>query len=457
MITTINPSTGDPIATYEVMQEAETGRLLNDIGAAFELWRRSSAGERRDRMNAVAGLLRERKDEHARLISLEMGKPLAQSVAEVLKCAWVCEYYAEHAESFLSPEESVIDGKRALVTMEPLGVILGVMPWNFPYWQVFRFAAPAIMAGNGIVLKHAPNVTGCAVAIEQLFRDAGFPPDLYRAAHFAPDDVDRLTGFIIDHPVVRAASVTGSSAAGRAVASKAGQALKRSVLELGGSDPYLVLDDADLALAVDVCVAGRLLNAGQSCISAKRFIVHASVAEAFTESIVGRMSAAVMGDPFAEGVDLGPVAREDLRLQLHFQVERSVAAGASLLCGGFLPEGPGWFYPPTVLAGVRKGMPAWDEELFGPVAVIIGAENDDEAVSIANDSLFGLGSAVFSSDVERAMAISGRIESGTCFINSMVKSDPRLPFGGVKQSGYGRELSHHGIREFVNIRSIYLG
>lgn len=454
MIVTINPATGESLAEYHVMSSGEIDRVLRQADLDFRSWRTTSMDERQRLMKRLGALLRERQADHARLISLEMGKPLAQAAGEVNKCAWVCDYFAEHAESFLQPEESMLDGARGLVKFEPLGVILGVMPWNFPYWQVIRFAAPAIMAGNGVVVKHAPNVTGCSIAIEELFRDAGFPEHLYRAVHVGLEDVDRMTGFMIDHPAIKAVSVTGSTGAGRAVASKAGRAIKRSVLELGGSDPYIVLDDADIAQAVSVCVAGRLLNTGQSCIAAKRFIVHSKVIGEFTRLLVPKMKNAVMGDPFADGVELGPIARADLRDLVHAQVTRSVDAGAKLLCGGILPEGPGFFYPPTVLAGVRKGMAAWEEEIFGPVATVIEVRDGEEAVDVANDSEYGLGSAVFSRDQERALAIADRLEAGNCFINSMVKSDPRLPFGGVKLSGYGRELSHHGIREFVNIKSI---
>ncbi|NTV02967.1 MAG: NAD-dependent succinate-semialdehyde dehydrogenase [Chlorobiaceae bacterium] len=454
MIVTINPATGEPIAEYATMPSGEIDRLLRLVDADFRRWRLTGMEERSRLMKRLAELLREQQEEHARLVSLEMGKPLGQSRAEVGKCAWVCDWFADRAAEFLQPEESEFDGAKGIVRFEPLGVVLGVMPWNFPYWQVLRFAAPAIMAGNGIVVKHAPGVTGCSIAIEKLFVDAGFPEHLYRAVHVALDDVDRLTGFMIDHPAVQAVSVTGSTGAGRAVASKAGRAIKRSVLELGGSDPYIVLDDADLSQAVDVCVASRLLNSGQSCIAAKRFIVHTALIDEFTEMLVRKMRAAKVGDPFANGVDVGPIARADLRDLVHSQVERSVAAGAKLLCGGVFPQGPGYFYPPTVLGGVRKGMAAWEEEIFGPVATVIEVRDDDEAVAVANDSEYGLGSAVFSRDLDRALAIASRLETGNCFINSMVKSDPRLPFGGVKLSGYGRELSHHGIREFVNIKTL---
>ena len=453
MIVTINPATGEALAEYSSMPSGQIDKVLRLADADFRKWRLTAMEERSRLMKQLAALLREQQGEHARLMSLEMGKPLRQAIAEVNKCAVVCDWFAEKAEGFLQAEESDIDGARGVVRYEPLGVILGVMPWNFPYWQVLRFAAPAIMAGNGVVVKHAPNVTGCSIAIEKLFVEAGFPEHLYRAVHVAPDDVDRLTGFMIDHPAVCAVSVTGSTGAGRAVASKAGRAIKRSVLELGGSDPYIVLEDADLRQAVELCVAGRLLNSGQSCIAAKRFVVHTAVIEEFTGMLVRKMQSVVMGDPFAEGVEVGPIARADLRDLVHSQVERSVEAGAKLLCGGVMPEGPGCYYPPTVLAGVRKGMAAWEEEIFGPVATVIEVRDDDEAVDVANDSEYGLGSAVFSRDPDRALSIASRLETGNCFINSMVKSDPRLPFGGVKLSGYGRELSHHGIREFVNVKT----
>jgi succinate-semialdehyde dehydrogenase / glutarate-semialdehyde dehydrogenase len=454
MILTVNPATEEVIAEYQTMQSSEIEEIIGFSHQDFLSWRGVSLRERSAMMSRLASLLRDQKDFHAALISREMGKPLLQAVAEVVKCSWVCDFYAEHAAHFLKPEESILDGgARGIVKFEPLGLVLGVMPWNFPFWQVFRFAAPAIMAGNAVIVKHSPNVSGSAIAIEKLFQEAGFPRHLYRTVHIALEDVDRLTGFMIDHPALKAVSVTGSTAAGRAVAAKAGRALKRSVLELGGSDPYIVLDDADLALAVDQCIAARLLNAGQSCIAAKRFIVQASVMEAFEALFLHRMKSAVMGDPFNPAVEVGPIARHDLREQLHDQVLRSLAEGAKLLCGGEIPPGKGYFYPPTILSGVRKGMATYSEETFGPVATLIVASDDEEAVRIANDTPYGLGSAVFSASRERALAVADQLEVGNCFINSMVKSDPRLPFGGVKESGYGRELSSYGIREFVNIKS----
>ena len=455
MIITVNPATAEPIAEYQTMTSGEIREAITRSYWEYISWREIAISERSALMKRLAKLLRQEKDQHGALISREMGKPLSQAVAEVEKSAWVCDYYADNAASFLKPEESILDGGvRGVVKFEPIGLALGIMPWNFPFWQVFRFAVPAIMAGNGIILKHSPNVTGSAIAIEQLFRDAGFPAHLYSAVHIDLEDVDRLTGFIIEHPAIQGVSLTGSTAAGRAVAAKSGKALKTSVLELGGSDPYIVLDDADIPKAVDICAAARLLNGGQSCIAAKRFIVQSRVFEQFEHRLLQRMQSAVMGDPFDPAVEVGPLARHDLREQLHSQVTRSVANGARLLCGGTIPEGKGFFYPPTVLSGVHKWMEVYSEETFGPVATLIEAKDDNEAILIANDTPYGLGSAVFSGNTDRALAIADQLDAGCCFINSMVKSDPRMPFGGVKQSGYGRELSSYGMHEFVNIKSL---
>jgi succinate-semialdehyde dehydrogenase / glutarate-semialdehyde dehydrogenase len=457
MIATINPATEEVLAEYPSMSQSDIERILDAAYRDFADWRRSPMLDRSRFMLRAAALLRERKAEYGVLVAREMGKPLAQAVAEIEKSAWVCDFYAANAEGYLQPEEIDMDGAKGMVVFEPLGLVLGVMPWNFPFWQVFRFAVPALMAGNGAIVKHSPNVTGCAIAIESVFRDAGFPENIYRTLHIELQDVDTLTGAVIAHPFVQAVSVTGSTAAGRAVATRAGRALKRSVMELGGNDPYIVLDDADLEKAVAVCAAARLLNSGQSCIAAKRFIVHRSVRRRFEELLLVRMLGATTGDPFDPATEVGPIARADLRMELHRQVSRSVTRGATLLCGGTLPEGKGYFYPPTILSDVTKGMAAYGEETFGPVATVIEAANDDEAVAIANDSEYGLGSAVFSADHGRALAVASRLETGNCFINAMVKSDPRLPFGGVKHSGYGRELSSYGIREFANIRSLYFG
>jgi succinate-semialdehyde dehydrogenase/glutarate-semialdehyde dehydrogenase len=374
-------------------------------------------------------------------------------VAEAEKCAFACDYFADHAEEFLAPVDVQTDASHSFWTYQPLGVVLAIMPWNFPFWQVFRFIAPSLMAGNGGVLKHASNVPGCAMMIEELLRDAGFPADLFRTLLVGTGAVPR----IIADPRVSAVTLTGSVGAGQAVAKAAGEHIKKTVLELGGSDPYVVLEDADLDAAADTCATSRLINSGQSCISAKRFVVVKGVKEEFLKRFVARMSAARMGDPLDEKTELGPLAREDLRNELHAQVMKSVARGAKVVLGGEVQKLKGAWYPPTVLVNVRPGMPAYDEELFGPVAAVIDAEGEDDAIRIANDSSFGLGAAVFTKDIARGERIAAeRLEAGNCFVNALVKSDPRLPFGGIKESGYGRELSPFGIREFVNVKTVWV-
>jgi succinate-semialdehyde dehydrogenase / glutarate-semialdehyde dehydrogenase len=449
----VNPTDGRLVHEYAETDQSGVERILRDAHAAFLDWRKTSFPERAGPMKRAGALLRERRDDLARLMAVEMGKPLAQGRAEAEKCAWVCDYYAETAERFLSPEEIPTDASRSYVAFTPLGVVLAVMPWNFPLWQVFRFAAPALMAGNAGVLKHAGNVSGCALAIERIFADAGIPPALFRALLVPSGRV----GEIIEAPEVTAVTLTGSTPAGQAVAARAGSLLKKTVLELGGSDPYLVLEDADLEAAAETCAASRLINGGQSCIAAKRFVVVESVREPFLERFVERMKARTMGDPLREGIDVGPQARVDLRDELNEQVRRSVAAGARVVLGGQVPEGPGAFYPPTVLDAVGPGMPAYHEELFGPVAAVISARDEADAVRISNDSPFGLGAAVFTRDAARGERLAAEaLDAGSCFVNSLVKSDPRLPFGGIKVSGYGRELSHFGIREFVNVKTVYV-
>lgn len=453
MITATNPATGDTVATYDATSAKDVRQTIKAVDAAYRDWRRTSFHERATLMRQAAALLRDRSDALAVLMAREMGKPVRGGRSEVEKCAWVCEYYAEHAEGFLADEAVATDATRSFVAYQPLGPIFAIMPWNFPLWQVFRFAAPALMAGNVGLLKHAANVPGCALAIESIFHDAGFPPDTFRALLID----SRQARAVIRHKLVRAVTLTGSTGAGRAVGKLAGDQLKKSVLELGGSDPYLILHDADLEQAVEACVTSRLINSGQSCIAAKRFVVVDAVRDEFEHRFVERMRRAKMGDPMAEDTDVGPQAREDLRDELHAQVERSVAKGAKCLLGGAVPDGPGAFYPPTVLTEVRKGMAAYDEELFGPVAAIIPVKNEATAIKVANDSVFGLGAAVFTRDVARGERIAAReLEAGACFVNAFVKSDPRLPFGGIKESGYGRELSHQGIREFVNVKAVYV-
>jgi succinate-semialdehyde dehydrogenase/glutarate-semialdehyde dehydrogenase len=386
-------------------------------------------------------------------MAMEMGKPIKSGQAEVEKCAWVCEYYAEHAEKMLQEEIIQTDARKSYVTYDPMGVILAIMPWNYPFWQVFRHAAPGLMAGNGVILKHASNVPGCSVAIADIFKRAGFPENLFQNFLIA----GRRAESLIEHPVIRAVTLTGSKSAGQAVAARAGKFLKKTVLELGGSDPYLILEDADLEKTAETCVASRLLNSGQSCIAAKRFVVVESVLKHFEEMLVEKMRSKKMGDPLDETVEIGPQARADLREDLHRQVVRSIEKGAICLLGGEISSGAGLFYPPTVLIEVAKGMPAYDEETFGPVAAIISVENEKQAIEVANDSAFGLGAAIFTRDVERGERIAANdLEAGNCFVNAFVKSDPRLPFGGVKESGYGRELSHYGLKEFVNIKTVYV-
>jgi succinate-semialdehyde dehydrogenase/glutarate-semialdehyde dehydrogenase len=404
-------------------------------------------------LRRAAQVLEDRREENALRMAEEMGKPLRDGRAEIDKCAWVCRYYADHGAGFLADQPVATDAAKSFVHFEPLGVVLAVMPWNFPFWQVFRFAAPALMAGNGALLKHASNVTGCALAIEEVLHQAGLPPALFRTLVIGSGRVEH----VLEHPRVAAATLTGSTPAGRAVAAKAGSLLKKTVLELGGSDPYLVLEDADLEAAVATCVQSRLINGGQSCIAAKRFIVPRRILTRFEERMVEQMAGKKVGDPRVEGNDLGPLARRDLRDELHRQVTGSLERGARLLLGGRVPEGPGAYYPPTVLTDVGPGMPAYGEELFGPVAAILPVADEEEAIRVANDSVFGLGAAVFTTDRERGEEIATRrLEAGSCFVNALVKSDPRLPFGGIKESGYGRELSAFGIREFVNIKTVYV-
>jgi succinate-semialdehyde dehydrogenase / glutarate-semialdehyde dehydrogenase len=452
-IEAINPATEETIRTYEQTTWEQIESILGEMQKTFLSWRETDFAERTKKMKVAARILRDHKDEYARLMADEMGKPLAQGKAESEKCAWCCDYYAENAKKFLAPEIVETDASKSFVSYQPLGIVLAVMPWNFPFWQVFRFAAPALMAGNAGLLKHASNVPGCALAIEKIFQDAGFPKDLFRSVLISNDVVAR----IIEHPDVKAATLTGSTPAGQSVGSKAGQALKKTVLELGGSDPYLILKDADLDLAVDTCVSSRLINGGQSCIAAKRFIVVKEVRKNFEDKFVAKMKSKKMGNPLEEGVDVGPQARVDLRNALHRQVVISIEKGARLLLGGAIPDHKGAYYEPTVLTDVKKGMPAYDEELFGPVAAIIPVEDEDEAIRVANDSVFGLGAAVFTQDLKRGEKIAEeKLEAGSCFVNAFVKSDPRLPFGGIKESGYGRELSYFGIREFVNIKTVYI-
>ncbi len=448
----IDPTTGEAVACYEEHGPGEVERRLVAAAEAFGGWRRTSLATRSEKVGRAAGLLRERRAELAQLMTREMGKPIGAAEAEVDKCAWVCEFYAENAEEFLAPEPIETDAGESFVRFDPLGAVLAVMPWNFPFWQVFRFAAPALMAGNVGLLKHASNVPGCALAIEELFRQAGCPDGVFVTLLVPSRIVPRL----IADPRVAAVTLTGSEAAGEAVAAEAGRQLKKTVLELGGSDPFIVLADADLGRAVAAAATARTINSGQSCIAAKRFIVEAPVAERFAAELAARMAALAVGDPSDPGTEVGPLARADLVEELHDQVERSVRKGAVLLTGGHRLERPGFFYAPTVLDRVEPGMAAFEEETFGPVAAVVRARDREHAVELANLSAYGLGASIWTGDPAAGRELAAEIESGSVFVNEIVKSDPRLPFGGVKRSGYGRELARYGIREFVNVKTVWV-
>lgn len=450
---TIDPATGKPGLVHDGHTRDEALAIVGRTRTAFDDWRRTPFAERARLMKAAAAVLRARKDDLAALMTAEMGKTLTDGRAEIEKCAGGCEFYAEHTESFLAPEPATIEGARAYATFNPLGVVLAVMPWNFPFWQVFRFAAPALMAGNGAVLKHASNVPGCALAIEGVFREAGFPADLFRALLIPSGEVRSL----IEDDRVAAVTLTGSVEAGRQVAAAAGGALKKVVLELGGADAYLVLEDADIDLAAKVCATARMVNGGQSCIAGKRFVVVESVAEAFEAALVGEMARIQAGDPRDPATVFGPLVSVAARDAIHAQVEASVKAGARLLLGGVVPDRPGAWYPPTILTDVAPGQPAHDEEVFGPVAAIIRARGEADAIRIANASPFGLGSGVITSNLARGERIAAtELEAGMAFVNANVRSDARLPFGGVKHSGHGRECSRHGLLEFVNVKTVWV-
>lgn len=447
----VNPHDGETIETYQEHDEAMVDRTLEAADHAFREWRKRPFSERSKMMKNAARILRARKGEFASLMALEMGKVLADGEAEIEKCAVCCDHYADHAIRFLGSQLIDSDAAKSYVAYDPLGVVLAIMPWNFPFWQVFRFAAPAVMAGNVGVLKHASNVTGCALAIEAVFKEAGFPTGVFSTVLVPGSKVDRL----IRHPAVKAVTLTGSTPAGKSVASVAGAELKKCVLELGGSDAYVVLEDADLDLAVDTCAKSRLINAGQSCIAAKRFIVVKSLHDEFERRYVEAFRSIRFGDPRDPRSTMGPLARVDLRDDVHGQVRKTIEQGARLLIGGEIPPGIGAYYPPTVLGGVRPGMVAFDEEIFGPVAAITEAADQADAIRLANLSPFGLGAAIFTRDKAKADRLAREIEAGCVFVNGLVKSDVRLPFGGVKQSGFGRELSWFGIQEFVNVKTIY--
>ena len=447
-----NPSTEEIIKEFKELTNQEIDEKLSLAFDTFHSWRETSFDQRAQKMRNAASLLRERNRTYATIVTQEMGKPMRESLAMMEKCAWVCEYYADNAEEFLKPEMVETDGSESYVRFDPIGIVLAVMPWNFPFWQVFRFIAPAAMAGNVGVLKHASNVQMSADAIEEIFRDAGFPVGVFQNFHIGSGKVEQ----IINDPRVRAATLTGSEYAGSQVAMQAGKQIKKTVLELGGSDPFIVLEDADLDQACVMGAGSRLLNTGQSCIAAKRFIVVDTIFDEFIIKFKEAFEKKVIGDPMDEKTEVGPLVNQQALNDISGQVEKSVAQGATVVTGGKQVGDKGYFYAPTILTDLKPGMPAYNQEIFGPVASVFRVKDADEAVTLANSIDFGLGSAIFTRDIEKAKELARRIESGAVFINSFVKSDPRMPFGGVKRSGYGRELSHYGIKEFVNIKSVWV-
>ncbi|MEM1244610.1 MAG: NAD-dependent succinate-semialdehyde dehydrogenase [Pseudomonadota bacterium] len=448
---TVNPATGQVIKTYEEMTEKEAFQIIDQTQQAFLKWRNVAIAERAKILHKVADLLKRNKNKYAEIITSEMGKPITPAVAEIEKCAWVCQHYAENAANYLEPRVITTEMQKSYVSYEPLGIIFAIMPWNFPFWQVFRFAAPTLMAGNAALLKHAPISTGAALMIEQLLHEAGLPENLFRTLVLSNEVAEK----VIANRLVKAVTITGSGRAGSIVGKTSAKHLKRVVLELGGSDPYLILADADLEEAAETCVKSRMNNSGQVCISAKRLIPVTEVRDEFEGLIKEKIKAYKMGDPQDSQTNMGPMARKDLRDEVHHQVLESVKKGAKLVMGGEIPDKDGFYYPPTLLTNVKPGMPAYDEEIFGPVICIVDTKDEADAIRIANDTPFGLAAAVFTRDLDRGEKIARhQIEAGSVAVNTFVASDPRLPFGGIKQSGYGRELSKEGIVSFTNVKTV---
>ncbi|MGE0639450.1 MAG: NAD-dependent succinate-semialdehyde dehydrogenase [Thermoanaerobaculia bacterium] len=452
-IASVNPATGETVRTFDAATESEIEAALALADSTFREWRRGDFSSRAVKMRHAADILEEEKERFGAIMTLEMGKPIGAAIAEAEKCALVCRYYAEHAEAFLAPEVVATDATRSFVRFDPLGPVLAVMPWNFPFWQVFRFAAPALMAGNVGILKHASNVPQSALAIAEIFARADFPAGCFQTLLVGTEVVARM----IDDPRVAAVTLTGSEGAGVAVGRAAGAQIKKAVLELGGSDPFVVMPSADLGKAAATAVKARTINNGQSCIAAKRFIVHEKVYDEFARLFVEGMRKLVIGDPVDPATEIGPLATASIRDELAAQVDRSVAQGATVLLGGAKLDRPGNFYPPTVLADPVPGTPAYDDELFGPVATLFRARDLDAAIELANHAVFGLGASFWSDEPGEIERATREIEAGSVFVNGMVKSDPRLPFGGIKRSGFGRELSIQGIREFVNVKTVWIG
>ena len=451
-ISTLNPATEKTIKIFSEFSDKEIDKILNAVAKTSIDWQQTSVKSRSKCMRRAGKILKKKKNELAKLITTEMGKPIMQAIAEIEKCALVCEYYASNGSMFLADNDYPSDASNSFVQYKALGTILAVMPWNYPFWQVFRFAAPALVAGNTAVLKHASNVPKCALAIEKVFIDAGFPKNTFRTLLIPGKKTEKL----LSDERIQAVTLTGSEKAGSKIAAKAGANIKKSVMELGGSDAFIVLPDADLERAVDVGIKARYQNTGQSCIAAKRFILDRNIANEFIERFVDKAKSLAQGNPLKDETYLGPMARKDLRATIHKQVNASLRSGAKLLLGGKINSRPGYYYPATILDQVRPGMRAYEEELFGPVTSMIRVRNIDEAIKIANDSHFGLGSSIWSKNNKKALKYAENLQAGATFINEMVKSDPRLPFGGIKKSGYGRELSEIGLREFVNIKTVYV-
>lgn len=449
----INPTNGKLIKEYKEYSNKEVINIIDAVEADWQIWKKTSFSHRKNLMQNAAQVLLDKKQEFAETMSLEMGKPLTESLAEVEKSAWVCNYYADEAENILADEYIESDASKSFVSFEPIGIVLAVMPWNFPFWQVFRFAAPALMAGNAAVLKHASNVQGSANDIERVFKLAGFPKNLFRNLIIKSNQVEA----VIKNPKIKASTLTGSEFAGSRVAMASGKEIKKTVLELGGADAFIILKDADIEKAAKVAVQARMLNNGQSCIAAKRFIIDKSVLSSFISLINSELDLLKIGNPLENGIQVGPLARADLREEIHSQVEQTIEQGATLLRGGKFIEGDGYFYEPTIISNLKPGMKLYYEESFGPVFSIFSFDTEEEAIQIANDSDFGLGGSLWTKDLAKGESLARKIESGGIFINGMTKSDPRLPFGGIKKSGYGRELSHYGIKEFVNMKTIWIG
>lgn len=450
--TAINPANGEQLEQYPMWDAARLDAALALTAAATPAWSARPLAERAALLQRAGAVLLKHRDDYAALMSREMGKLIGEARAEIEKCARCCDYYAQHAAGFLADEPSTSDARKSYVAYQPLGTVLAIMPWNFPFWQAMRAAVPALAAGNTVVLKHADNVPGCGLALETTLREAGFPAGVFQALMIGIPQVEP----VIKDPRIAAVTLTGSERAGRAVGREAGEVLKKCVLELGGSDAFVVLEDADLARAAAIGVQSRYQNAGQSCIAAKRFIVVDKVADTFLAEFKARAAALKCGDPLDANTTLAPMARFDLRDSLHKQVEDAVQHGAQVLLGGKPLAGRGAFYPPTVLDAIQPGMRAWTEELFGPVASVIRVRDEAAALEVANGTTYGLGASVWTRDAKRGEAFARRMQSGSAFVNGLVKSDPRLPFGGIKRSGYGRELSRHGIHEFVNVKTVWV-